>query len=130
MASIATKIRQLTPEQYLPRAGNPSDPSLAWSISLNLGLWLSLDLQQGCSVSLYVDYLDSRGEQSLLVDTLNFNGEQETVFSNLIKLPVKGQIHSAALVLRHDSIWVEFSINELFVRVVELPPNPGLYKSA
>lgn len=130
MASIATKIRQLTPEQYLPRAGNPSDPGLSWSISLNLGLWLSLDLQQGCSVALYIDYKDSRGDQSLLVDTLKFNGEQETVFSNLIKLPVKGVLQSAALILRHDSTWVEYSINELFVRVVELPPNPGLYKSA
>ncbi len=110
----------------MPQSGNPSDPSLSWSVALNLALWIKIGSKLAQTLSLYVEYLDARGKQSILIDSLLHDKEEEILFSNLVKIPIKGAIKSVELKLMHQDPHIDFEINELFVRVIDAPPDPEL----
>ncbi len=130
MGSIKKLVRQLSPEQYLPSTGNVSNPSMAWSISLNLALWLKIECVLVQTTSLYVEYQDVRGKQQLLVDSQLVEGESEILFSNLVKIPIKGPLISVSLSLSYKTPEFKFAVDELFVRVIEPPqPDPQLRKT-
>lgn len=118
------QVRRLLPEQYLPSGGNVSDPNLAWSISLNLALWLKVECVLVQTTSLYVEYQDVRGRQQLLVDNQLVEGNSELLFSNLVKIPIKGTLSNVSLSLSYQTSDFHFEVDELFVRVIE-PPQPG-----
>ncbi|NVJ50174.1 MAG: hypothetical protein HWE13_15485 [Gammaproteobacteria bacterium] len=129
MTHLSKVLTRLTPAQYLPSKGNCTQVDLAWSVSLNVALWIkveSINIQQ---VSLYLTYLDSRGMQTLLIDQQIQDRQSELLFSNLVKVPIRGPISQVTLELRYQEAGFTFSLDEIFVRVVEPPKDPRLSKT-
>ena len=130
MVPIAKIVSRLTPDQYLPITGNRSEPTYAWSVSLNLALWMKVKCEMVQTTSLYICFEDSRGEQELLIDSQLVDHDSELLFSNLVKLPVKGTLKNVSLMLIYQSEDFSFEVDELFVRVIESqPPDPELKKT-
>ena len=125
MGLFSKTISRLTPEQYLPLSGNVSRQDLAWSISLNLAAWLKIDSHNIQSLTLYIEYFDSRGKQLLMVDTQLQDGDTEILFSNLVKIPIRGQISTVSLIVSYADPSFDFEVDELFIRVIEPPGDPG-----
>ncbi len=130
MAFYSKRLSRLTPDQYLPRAGNPSDPTYRWSISLNLAIWIKVETLNTQTLSLYIEYDDSRDRQSILIDNLLQDKDKEILFSNLVKVPIYGPIKNVELKLMHQDPYFEFQVDEVFVRVIDAPPDPEMSKTA
>ncbi|WMS87395.1 hypothetical protein [Pleionea litopenaei] len=129
MAPISKVITRLTPEQYLPSSGNCASKELAWSVSLNVALWIKVHSLNIQLVALNINYLDSRGEQSLLIDQQVQDRNGELLFSNLVKVPIRGPIEQVSLELQYQEPSFDFTLDELFIRVVEPPGGPEMRKT-
>jgi hypothetical protein len=128
--SLFATVVRLTEDQYLPSSGNVVAPSLAWSTTLNLALWLKVQCETVQTVSLFVEYEDSRGQQRLLVDSQLVDSESELLFSNLVKIPIKGSVSHVSLVLSYLTAEFSFELEELFIRVIEpTTPDPRLKRA-
>jgi hypothetical protein len=124
---FCARVISLAPEEYLPSSGNIAEPSVNWSITLNLALWLKVEFYRVQTVTLSVEYSDARGQQQLPVDSQLANSESELLFSNLVKIPIKGSVSQMSLVLSYQTADFRYELEELFIRVVEPPePWPGL----
>ncbi len=117
-------VAELSPEQYLPRLGNTSESQFRWSISLNLALWLGIESSKQQCCGLYLEYSDTRGQQKLLIDSSEVSKSGEWVFSNLVKVPIKGPVKEVKLVAEYNVPKTTIKLMELFIRVVE-PPGGG-----
>ncbi|NVJ61029.1 MAG: hypothetical protein HWE27_11600 [Gammaproteobacteria bacterium] len=124
MGLLSKTISKLAPAQYLPSSGNPGQDDFSWSVSLNLGVWLKIETKNVQSLTLYIEYFDSRGKQLLLVDTQLQDGDTEILFSNLVKVPIKGSISDVSLLISYADPSFNFQIDELFIRVIEPPSDP------
>ncbi|MCO7223105.1 hypothetical protein [Pleionea sp. CnH1-48] len=120
MKSKSVKITHLYPHQYLPGNGNQTDSDVSWSVALNLAVWLKVKVKQPTEVTLSLSYRDVRGKQAIPIDHIEVEVEQELLFSNLVKIPVKGPLENMDILLAGVGL-TDAELQELFVKVVEIP---------
>ena len=65
-----------------------------------------------------------RSPLEILVDASESKGEKEVVFSNLVKVPIKGAIKQVELSLVYQDSCLQSELLEFFIRVIE-PPGGG-----
>ncbi|MEE4245487.1 MAG: hypothetical protein V2I33_08755 [Kangiellaceae bacterium] len=119
MASHHIILSELLPHQYLPSAGNMVDASLAWSVSLNMAVWLTVTTSIEQVVRVKLSFEDSRGENLLEVDSQQVTGQQQLVFSNLVKVPIKGAIKNVKILIGYPLEPLQCSLDELFIQAVD-----------
>lgn len=87
----------LKQEQYLPQHDFKKDSP--WSIALNVLASFRLTDYMDGNVALFFEYQDLRGKHRLPVDFLELEFESALLFSNLIQIPVRGEMEDVCLKL-------------------------------
>ncbi len=85
----------LEPSQYLPTM--PVKTDLPWSIALNLICSFRLNDFMDGDVALFFEYQDLRGKHRLPIDFHHMEFENALLFSNLIHVPIRGDISDVGL---------------------------------
>lgn len=85
----------LESHQYLPSVAVKTD--LPWSIALNFICSFRLSDFMSGDVALFFEYQDLRGKHRLPIDFHQMEFENALLFSNLIYVPVRGDISDVCL---------------------------------
>ncbi|MEE4245488.1 MAG: hypothetical protein V2I33_08760 [Kangiellaceae bacterium] len=110
--SIFLEVERLKPARSIKT-------ELPWSLAVNVLLSIQLsDFIEG-QVSLFLDYTDSRGERQVLVDNLFLEFDSALLFSNLIQLPIRGEITDARLTLSGITAGVDVDVEVLHIQPEE-----------
>jgi hypothetical protein len=87
----------LDAEKYLPVNFQLTDRP--WSISLNILCSFRMSDYLDGKFALLLEYQDLRGKHRLPVDTLELSFENALLFSNLVEIPVRGELSDICLKL-------------------------------
>jgi hypothetical protein len=87
----------LSKEQYLPDSNIKTD--LPWSIALNVLASFRLSDFVESNVALFLEYQDLRGKHRLPVDFHKLEFEAAVLFSNLVQIPIRGELEDVCLKL-------------------------------
>jgi hypothetical protein len=105
----------LTKEQYLPQKNINRD--LPWSIALNILVSFRLSDYIDGNVALFLEYQDLRGKHRLPVDFHSLEFEAAILFSNLVQIPVRGEMEDVCLKLVGVPEGIDVEIELLHLQV-------------
>lgn len=115
---FAEKLIDLTEQQYLPLSGNRKLPTERWAAKINFAIWISLQGKYPQKFALCLNYSDSLGEHSQLIDNYLVLDENEQLFSDLVKIPIQGEIQDVFITCEYEKQPSRFSVVESFCQVV------------
>ncbi|WP_144393481.1 hypothetical protein [Pleionea sediminis] len=105
----------LEPHQYLPSVSLKTDGP--WSVALNILASFRLSDYMDGDVALFFEYQDLRGKHRLPIDFHQAAFENALLFSNLIHVPIRGNIEDVCLKVVGVTPGVELETELLHIQV-------------
>ena len=115
---FAQKLIDLSEQQYLPLSGNRKLPSERWTAKINFAIWISAQGAFSQEFALFLNYSDSQGEHCQLIDNYRVYDENDQLFSDLVKIPIQGEIQNVFITYQCEKQPSRLSVVELFCQVV------------